>query len=208
MQAIFNKINMHVDDYFYHSLSGISNNIKTGLNINNIYSQINSPTGNLIDYNVRVLIYNCTTLGVIVELALLTLGINLIANAVFAGTLLFVRYKVKKDLNDFWYQRAARVAVETSVDFVNKAAELFNWVTNHQDQSSKEVLLIAGKDFGPFRLFKTVSSIDELCSRIKSEAKLNSDSDEKFNSLMKNLPASTGLFLTLLKINAYFQSQL
>lgn len=206
MRTHFNTINMHIDDHFYRSLNAVSKNIEIGLNFNNIYSRINSPTGNLIDYNVQVLAYNGTLLGVIGTVALLALGVNCIGCALTIGALLFIRYKIQKNLNNFWYQKAANVAVEHSVEFADKAAKLFNWVTNEQNQVSKERRLQAGKDCGPFGLIKTVSSLDELISKIKSEAKLDSESDEQFSKRMKNLPANTALFLSFLKINAYLQS--
>lgn len=193
MQAIYNKVTSYVDDYFHHSIVGVSNSIKSGLNFNNIYNLPNSPTGNLIDYNVRILLYNGTTLAAIVHLALLALGINLVLNVVFVGALFLLRNQIKQKIKEFWNQRAANVAIDTSVDFANKASKLYKWVP------------LVGKDWGLFGLFKTVTPIHELAVEIRSEAHLNLDSDEEFNNRMKNLPPITGLFLTLLKINAYFQ---
>lgn len=205
MLAIYNKISMNIDDLFYKALINVSNNVKTGLNFNNIFKQDNSPSGSLIDYNIRIIVYNCSTLGVIVQLAMIALGINLIVNSLCIGALLLIRHRAKTKLDGFLYKRAVKVALET-VDFVNKATKLYQWVTvqPHQSAASKRIGLIAGKDFGPFGLFKTVSIMNELALNIRFEAELE---EEEFNARMKNLPASTRLFLTLLKINASLQEE-
>lgn len=209
MQAVFNNFNKYVDDIFYSSVSAVSINIKEGLNFNNIFSGINSPTGSLIDYNVRVIIYNCCTVGIIVEIALVTLGVNLIANIVIAGLLFFVRYQMKKELNNFWFKRAADIALDSSFDFVDKASQLYGLVvgSSYRDLVDKDPELIAGKDCGPFGLFKTVTPVNKIISKIKFEANIDGDSEEEFNKRIQNLPASSTLFLTLLRINAFLQGE-
>jgi hypothetical protein len=208
MQVHFNKINMYVDDFFYRSIAGISDSIKIGLNFNNIHSQVNSPSGSLIDYNFKVIIYNSATLGAILQIALLALGMNFVVVAICVGALLIVRQKVKKELNDFWRQRAAEFAIDTSADFALKTARIYNWTAScpPQDPLQSDFRLTAGKDCGPFGIFKTVSPMEELISAVRSEANLQ-DSDEEFKSKMKNLPANTGLFLSLLKVSAFLQGK-
>lgn len=207
MNAIFYKINMYVDDYSYRIFQEISRDIKSGLNFNSIFKQINSSTGNLIDYNIRVIVYNCSALGVIVQLAMLSLGMNLTVGITFIGALLLIRYHVKGKLNDFWYQRATAIANENSAAFINKAAKLCNWVADNPngDASSKEGS-ITGKDWGAFGLFKTVTPINELLSTLKREAGLRG-SEEDLKKILSNLPASTTLFLTLLKIFTFMQGE-
>ena len=190
--------------------------IKDGFDFKKTISDETSPTGRLIDYNIRILTHNIATAfltaqAVQVLFYIVRGGANpvtIVAHLCLIALFKVVREQMQIELNGFLIERATVVVVEKGVatvnvvakgaaKFINGTAKILNTLAGNehqdvitpQDVIDPNIPFTAGKDCGPMGLFKTVTPLNEVVNKIGFEMAWNNRNPDE---LFANRPRGRG----------------